>query len=161
METHEIHKIHSEKSHYGKLVVMIVFSFIAMYGLMYSMVDGFANVIHNINQVYMATLMTAAMIILEIIIMKGMYHDKRKNTIILLIGAALLILSYLGIRKQTAVGDQEFIKSMIPHHAAAILMVRETELQDPELQKLASDIITAQQKEIDFMKAKLKELQGN
>ena len=44
---------------------------------------------------------------------------------------------------------------MIPHHAAAILMVKGAKISDPEIKKLADDIIAAQQKEIDFMKAKL------
>jgi len=47
---------------------------------------------------------------------------------------------------------------MIPHHAAAILMVNETELKDPELQQLAKEIREAQEKEIAFMEAKLSEL---
>jgi len=46
----------------------------------------------------------------------------------------------------------------IPHHAAAILMVKETEISDPEIKQLANDIISSQQKEIEFMKAKLKEM---
>lgn len=48
---------------------------------------------------------------------------------------------------------------MIPHHAAALLMVNGAKITDPEIRKLADDIISSQQKEIDFMKAKLKEMQ--
>ncbi len=55
----------------------------------------------------------------------------------------------------------EFMKAMIPHHAAAILMVKETQLKDPEVQKLAHDIITSQQEQIVFMKAKLVDLEKN
>ena len=62
------------------------------------------------------------------------------------------------IRQQGFVGDKEFAKSMIPHHAAAILMAKEAKLTDPELQKLQQDIITAQEKEIKQMKDKLAEL---
>ncbi|MCB8813879.1 DUF305 domain-containing protein [Escherichia coli] len=32
-------------------------------------------------------------------------------------------------------------------------------MNDPEIRKLADDIISSQQKEIDFMKAKLKEME--
>lgn len=151
------HEQHS--NHYGKFAIMISISFIAMYVLMYSMVDSFSNVIHNVNQVYMAALMTAAMVIIEIVVMRSMYTNKKANRVILSAGVIVLIASCLFIRKQTAVSDKQFLKSMIPHHAAAVLMVKETNLTDPEILKLANEIISSQQKEIDFMKTKLKQLE--
>lgn len=48
---------------------------------------------------------------------------------------------------------------MIPHHAAAILMVEKADLSDPEIRKLASNIITTQKAEIAQMEAKLKKLE--
>ena len=163
METNHDHASHathtSHKKNYQKLLLMAILSYIAMYILMYSMVDSFQNVINNINQVYMAGVMAAPMVIIELILMKSMYQNQKLNILIASISILLFILFFLGIRKQAAVSDKQFIKSMIPHHAAAILMVKETELTDPELQKLAKDIISAQQKEINFMKAKLKELE--
>jgi uncharacterized protein (DUF305 family) len=162
METHAKPAEHASHSHhYRKLAIMSVLSFIAMYILIYSMVDSFPNVLNNVNQIYMAGLMTGAMILMEIAVMANMYKNKKLNFFIVVIGAILLVLSFLFIRMQTGVGDRQFLKSMIPHHAAAILMVKETQLNDPELQKLASDIISAQQKEIDFMKAKLKSIDEN
>ena len=74
----------AHKSQYPKLIWMIVISFIAMFILMYSMVDKFANVIPNINQFYMAGLMTAPMIIIEMLLMGSMYMNKKLNLIIIL-----------------------------------------------------------------------------
>ncbi|SEL56878.1 protein of unknown function [Chitinophaga rupis] len=143
---------------YKKLLLMVILSYIAMYILMYSMVDRLANVIPNINQFYMAGLMAAPMAIIELALMGSMYKNRKLNLFIILISCIVLIMCFLFIRNQTAVSERQFLKSMIPHHASAILMVKETEISDPEIKQLANDIISSQQKEIEFMKAKLKEM---
>ena len=155
---------HNKQSHdmgnkmYLKFALMILLSFFAMYILMYAMVDSFSNVFPNVNQFYMAGLMTMPMVIFELIIMGGMYMKKKLNIIIMITGCILGIGFYAGIRQQAGVGDQQFLKSMIPHHAAAILMGNEASVTDPEIKELIKNIITSQQVEIDQMKAKLKEL---
>ena len=160
MKMHEMKSMPAseDKTQYRKLTLMVVISFIAMFILMYSMVDKFANVIVNVNQFYMAGLMTAPMIIIEMLLMGSMYMNKKLNLIIISISAVVLIACFFFIRVQTGVSDKQFLKSMIPHHAAAILMVKGAEISNPEVKKLADDIIAAQQKEIDFMKAKIKEM---
>ena len=67
------HKPMSHK-HYIHLLLMIFLSFISMYVLMYSMVNAFSNVYSNLNQFYMAGLMTAPMVIIELILMGAMYR---------------------------------------------------------------------------------------
>ena len=129
-----------------------------MYLLMYSMVDTFSNVIPNVNQFYMAGLMTMPMLILELVIMGGMYSNKKLNLVLFTTGFILMAIFFMGIRKQAAVGDKQFLKSMIPHHAAAILMGKEAAVNDPEIKELIKNIITSQQAEIAQMKAKLKQL---
>ena len=103
MENHHTNGSHESMHHYRKFLIMIVLSFVAMYILMYAMVDTFANVIPNVNQIYMAALMTAAMILIEILVMGGMYKNKRYNMIIIASGTILLIASFFAIRVQTAV----------------------------------------------------------
>ncbi|MHB1179753.1 MAG: DUF305 domain-containing protein, partial [Daejeonella sp.] len=58
---------------YRKLLIMLVLSFISMYILMYAMVNRLENVYPNINQFYMASLMTMPMIIIELVLMGKMY----------------------------------------------------------------------------------------
>ncbi|OCK58243.1 DUF305 domain-containing protein [Bradyrhizobium sp. LMTR 3] len=140
------------KHHYGHLAVMTALSFIAMFILMYAMVDRFANVYPNINQFYMAGLMAAPMAIIELLVMRGMYPDARMNLIVGGVAVVAAVLFFLGIRAQTAVADVQFIKSMIPHHAGAILMCERSAISDAELVKLCQEIVKGQQQEIDQMK---------
>ena len=138
---------------YLHLAIMGVLSFVSMYVLMYAMVDSFANVYASINQVYMAGLMTAPMIIIELVVMGAMYANKRLNMIIIAGSAVALVLFFMLIRQQALVYDSQFVRSMIPHHAGAILMCREATIQDAEIKALCSAIIESQQKEIDQMTA--------
>lgn len=75
------------------------------------------------------------------------------------VSVLLLILFTAFIRYQTLVGDKQFLKSMIPHHAGAILMCDNPNLRDQEIKDLCKSITIDQQKEIDWMKNKLDELE--
>jgi len=137
-----------------RLMAMTALSFVSMYVLMYAMVDKVENALPNVNQFYMASLMTAAMVLIELAIMKGMYdaHTRKVGTVVSVI---VLAASFFAIRNQAAVSDEAFLESMIPHHAAALLMCEKADLHDAEVAALCKRIIAGQQSEIDWMKAKL------
>jgi len=145
---------------YKRFALMAVAMFVAMYFIMYAMIDGLQNLIPNINNLYMTLLMVSAMLVIEIWIMKGMYQNKKINWAIITVSLAIGIFSWFGIREQLFVGDKEFVKGMIPHHAAAVLMSEKAKLTDPELIELQKNILETQAKEIEFMKRKLKEFQN-
>ncbi len=134
---------------------MIGLHFIAMYIFMYAMVNAFENVFNSFNQVYMAALMTSSMILIELPLMRSMYPSKKLNIVIFVAGLLVLLGSWFAIRQQTAITDRQFLRSMIPHHAGAILMCREASIEDPEIRQLCGEIISSQQSEIDQMKAML------
>lgn len=144
---------------YSKLLLMTILSFISMYILMYMMVNKYINVYPNLNQFYMAGMMTAPMIILELFLMSTMYPSKRINVFIIIFSMVTLILFIFFIRKQSGISDKEFLKSMIPHHGGAILMCEQASLKDPEIKKLCQTIISSQQSEIDWMENKLSHLE--
>jgi uncharacterized protein (DUF305 family) len=108
----------------------------------------------------MAGLMAMPMVIIELLVMGAMYKNKKRNLVIIGGSFVTLIVFFSLIRTQAAVGDKQFLKSMIPHHAAAVLMVEKAELTDPEIKELANKIITSQKAEIEQMKAKIKELEN-
>jgi dipeptide/tripeptide permease len=143
---------------YQKLMLMAGLSFISMYILMYAMVNAFDNVFNSLNQFYMAGLMTAPMIVIELILMSMMYPNKRRNTVIIVVTLIAGLLFFGFIRQQTAISDQQFLRSMIPHHAGAILMCEQAPITDPEIQDLCVSIIESQQQEIDQMKTILDRL---
>ena len=146
-------KMHSMKPYH--LLLMAGMHFIAMYFLMYAMVNQFSNVVPNLNNFYMAGLMTAPMLIIEGLMMRSMYENKKILNFIMGASVVILLACFFFIRQQTLISDKEFLKSMIPHHAGAILMCEKTNLQDPEIKELCKNIISSQQKEIDWMKEKL------
>lgn len=146
---------HAGRSAYIRLAWMAGLSFIAMYILMYAMVDRYSSVYANINQVYMAGLMAAPMVAIELVIMGAMYRDRRLNRILVAASVALAVLFWVLIRTQAGVADRQFLRSMIPHHSGAILMCGKAELTDPELQALCRQIIDSQKAEIELMKRML------
>lgn len=145
----------NHNQNYTQLALMFVLHFIAMYILMYAMVDTFAHVHLNHNQFYMALLMAAPMLILELLFMRAMYQNKKLNAGILVAGVILLVSSFLFIRQQVAIGDEQFLKSMIPHHAGAVLMCEQAPITDPEIEELCTQIISSQMEEIRWMESKL------
>jgi hypothetical protein len=90
-------------------------SFISMYVLMYSMVNSLANVIPDVNQFYMAGLMTMPMVIIEVTLMGSMYMNKKRDALIIALSAVALIVFFLFVQRQTAITGRQFLKSMIPH----------------------------------------------
>jgi uncharacterized protein (DUF305 family) len=147
------------KMHYGRLATMAVLSFVSMYVLMYAMVDTLANVYVNLNQFYMAGVMTAPMVLIELALMGAMYGDRKKNVVIAAVAVVALGVLWLSIRGQLAITDRQFLRSMIPHHAGAILMCEKAPIRDPEIKELCTAIVSSQQSEIDRMKAKLAQLE--
>ena len=138
---------------------MVVLSFLSMYALMYGMVNTLANVYMNVNQFYMAGLMAAPMGIIELALMGAMYRNRRLNAVVAIGGSIALAVFWVLLRQQVGVSDKQFLRSMIPHHAGAILMCEQAPVQDAEIKALCRTIISSQQSEIDQMKAKLSALE--
>ena len=131
---------------------MAILSFVAMYVLMYAMVDHTFNALPNINQAYMAGLMAAPMVWLQLLLMRGWYRDGRRNLAFAL-GSLLVSLGCLGaVRSQSGVGDQQFLRAMIPHHAGALLMCEQAAVRDPRIEFLCRRIRENQQTEIEEMR---------
>jgi uncharacterized protein (DUF305 family) len=148
--THD-HIPSSDKT-YSNLLWMGLLHLPIMYIFMFAMVDTWDSVEMNLNTFYMALMMAAPMLIVMPLMMKDMYKDKTKNLFVFMLASILLLSSFLMIRKQTLISDNEFVRSMVPHHSGAILMCEQANLSDTELRSLCTVIVKAQRKEIYQLK---------
>ncbi len=140
----------------NRLLAMGLFHFLIMYMLMFSMVNSWSSVLPSLNQAYMAAIMTAPMLALEILLMGSMYKNTMGKKLIFWGSLILFVVFFLFIRNQTLISDKQFLVSMIPHHSGAILMCERSDLTDPQIQQLCTQIIESQQKEIAVMESLLK-----
>lgn len=152
--------LHSGKSPYPRFFATLAISFVVMYALMFSNVSDSSHIMLSLMRAYMALLMTSAMALFMLPMMWKMYPDQKKNRLILASAAAVFLLSFAGIRTQAFITDVAYMKAMIPHHSSAIHTSTHANLSDPQTQKLAADIIAAQEREIAQMKSAIQELES-
>lgn len=127
-----------------------------MYFVMYAMVDTAKHVYLNKNNIYMAAMMTAPMGVVMLLFMGHMFPYKSANIALMALFLFVFVISFHAIRQQKGIGNEQFLRSMIPHHSGAILMCREANFSDPEVISLCRQITESQQSEIDRMEAILK-----
>ena len=151
----------SKESHYTKFVLMLLGSFIAMYITMYFNTYEIDHVYFSLTRFYMACLGISAMALIMLLFMLNMYKNKKKNIAIILGSLTLFASALTLVRTQTPIDDVLYMKAMIPHHSIAILTSKRADIKDPEVRKLADEIIKAQEKEIAEMKAFIKRLQSD
>ena len=161
MKTQEHTNHKAGMSNYTKFLLMLGASFIAMYITMYLNTYAIDHVYFSMTRFYMVCLGISTMSLIMFFFMKNMYKDKKKNLAII-IGSLVLFFGALGLVRAQApvVGDVLWLRAMIPHHSIAILTSERADIQDPEVKKLAEDIIQAQRKEIEDMKAMIKRLEN-
>ena len=145
---------------YARFAAMIAVSTAVMLVLMYSLVLEWDHVRLSDTRLLMALYMGAAMAIVMLAFMLGMYRDRRKNIAIFAGSAVLFALGLWLARSQRTAGDVAYMKAMIPHHSIAILTSSRARISDPRVRKLADDIISAQRREIAEMDALIKDLES-
>lgn len=134
----------------------MLLSLVTMYFVMFTMIYSLGGFYNNLNMFYMALMMAAPMGALMLLFMKSMFANRRLNGILYALFAAIFLLAYFGVRSQALVGDNQFLRSMIPHHSGAILMCEQASIKDPEIESLCASIIISQKQEIDQMKQLLR-----
>ncbi len=144
------------KSNYRKLAVDSAVNAVVMFSVMYVMIDRFDHIYLNLNQLYMTLMMVSPMVILMLFRMGSMYENKKVNVIVSLVLGVVFVGSFFLIRTQTSIGDDQFLRSMIPHHSGAILMCEEASIEAPEVVELCRGIVASQEAEIAQMEELLR-----
>ena len=110
---------------------------------------------------WMAMYMGAAMAVIMLAFMLGMYSNQRVNFAIFAGAAVAFTLSLWLVRSQETVDDLAWMRAMIPHHSIAILTSERAEISDPRVRALADAIIEAQRSEIAEMKRYIIDIEAN
>lgn len=146
---------------WGKFAAMIATSVIAMFFLMYQLVYSLDHATFSLNRLVSSLLMGCVMTFIMLGFMWPMMRGKTAKLAVVVgafvVGAGILAIN----RDQTLIGDEGFMKSMIPHHSIAINNARKSDIRDPRVQRLADEIIESQVREIAEMKLLLQEIEIN
>lgn len=148
-------------SQYMKFGAMIATSTVVMFILMYLNSYATDHIFFSETRLYMAFVMGASMAIVMLLFMLKMYESTATNLAILVGSAAVFAIALWLVRSQETVDDISYMRAMIPHHSIAILTSERAHIRDPRVRELADDIIKAQVREIDEMKALIKDLEAN
>lgn len=157
MESHTSGRSHHTQGSYRKLFVALGLSLVAMYFLTMAFVASWGDIFFNLSNFYMAILMVAPMGLIMLFVMRSMFVNKRLNTVLVIGFVALFFIALWMGRQNVFVGNDQFLRSMIPHHSRAVLVCEEAPITDPDIKDLCSQIIESQQEEIDIMKRMLDE----
>lgn len=137
---------------YLRFGLMILTSTVVMLVLMYLNTYAWEHVFFSETRAYMALLMGATMAIIMLSFMLSMYSDKRLNVAIFTGSVIVFALSLWLVRSQATVSGTSYMRAMIPHHSIAIMTSERAQIRDPRVEKLAHEIILAQQREIAEMR---------
>ena len=140
-------------SHYKKFALTLSINAVLMFFITYAIIDTVDHFYPNINRAYMSLMMVAPMAIVMLFVMRGMYQNAKINTMLYALFAGVFIVSFALARTQTPVGNEQFLRSMIPHHSSAILMCQQSAISDREIIELCGEIVKTQKEEIAQMKA--------
>ncbi|GGC69971.1 hypothetical protein GCM10011504_54750 [Siccirubricoccus deserti] len=146
---------------YLRFGAMIATSTVVMFGLMYLNTYALDHVVYSQTRTWMALLMGAAMAIIMLLFMLGMYRNRSANIAILAGSAVVFVVSLWLVRSQETVGDLAYMKAMMPHHSIAIMTSERAHIRDPRVRRLADQIIEAQVREIAEMRDLITALERN
>ncbi len=138
--------------HYSLWFMMLGSFIIQFFVMSFIMTNTYKDIRFSVGKFYMATIMALIMGLLEVLMFDT--HMKTFSVIYYLsLGLMLLLFIYL-YRNQMYVEDKDYLNEMIEHHSMALLTSEEIlqHTKSEKVKRLAENIITTQEKEIETMK---------
>ena len=136
---------------------MMIGSFIIQALLMsLIMTNSYLNIRFSIGKFYISVIMALSMGLLEVLMFDVHMQSLSVNYYLALI---FLLVIFIGVYKnQLYIEDKDYLNEMIEHHSMALLTSEEILQKNPSprVKKLAENIISTQEKEIDYMNQLIK-----
>jgi len=132
---------------------MIISSFIIQLSVMsFIMTDSSKNITFSLGKFYISVIMALLMGLTEVVMFD--VHMKTISVTYYLSLIFLLVIAIYLYRNQIYIEDKDYLSEMIEHHSMAILTSEEIlqKTQSERVKKLAENIISTQEKEIEYMK---------
>lgn len=142
---------------YGRLFLALALGLAIMFPLSMAFVNRWSDFHLNLSNFYMALAMVAPMGLIMLGVMRAMFPSAGLNVGLAVGFVALFALALWLGRTEAFVGNEQFLRAMIPHHSRAILVCNEAQITDPEIERLCEQIVSSQQEEIDAMERMLAE----
>ena len=135
------------------LSFMIIASFIIQLVVMsLIMTDSSKNITFSVGKFYISVIMALLMGLTEVVMFD--VHMKTISITYYLPLIFLLVIAVYLYRNQLYIEDKDYLEEMIEHHSMALLTSEEIlqKTQSERVKKLAENIISTQEKEIEYMK---------
>ncbi len=143
---------------YVRLAIALVASLVVMFGLSFLQTRTWSHLLPNFSNFYISLTMIGAMGLIMLVVMWPMFESRKVNAGLAVTFVAVLACGVVLARTETFVGDEAFLRSMIPHHSRAVLVCQEAQITDPEIVELCDQIVSSQLEEIEQMQDILRRL---
>ena len=120
------------------------------------MTNSYKNITFSVGKFYMSVIMALLMGLLEVFMFD--IHMRIISLYYYLILFFILSIFIYLYRNQIYIEDKDYLTEMIEHHSIAILTSEEIlqKTQSERIKKLAENILTTQEKEIEYMRQLIK-----
>jgi len=120
------------------------------------MTNSYKNITFSVGKFYMSVIMALLMGLLEVFMFD--IHMRIISLYYYLILFFILSIFIYLYRNQIYIEDKDYLTEMIEHHSMAILTSEEIlqKTQSERVKKLAENILTTQEKEIEYMRQLIK-----
>lgn len=127
-----------------------------MFVMSFIMTNSLSNITFSMGKFYMSVIMALLMGLLEVI-MFDFYMKTISASYYLSLFLMLTIFIYI-YRNQVYIEDKDYLSEMIEHHSMALLTSEEIlqNTKSERVKRLAENIISTQEKEIEYMRQLLK-----